>query len=104
MKSQNHTYQLMTAFAIVSLLLLVPFPIVGQSEHKFSEWASASSKAESEKTDKSANKNASSEDGLEELSALLREHEQLGDDGFEDAVKQISEIEGALELSDLAIH
>ncbi|HSB08605.1 MAG TPA: hemerythrin domain-containing protein [Blastocatellia bacterium] len=30
------------------------------------------------------------------------EHEQFGEDGFEDAVKQISEIESELELADLA--
>jgi hemerythrin-like domain-containing protein len=30
------------------------------------------------------------------------EHEQFGEDGFEDAVKQISEIEGSLGLADIA--
>jgi hypothetical protein len=31
------------------------------------------------------------------------EHEQFGEDGFEDAVKQIAEIEGELGLADLAL-
>jgi hemerythrin-like domain-containing protein len=30
------------------------------------------------------------------------EHEQFGEDGFENAVKQISEIEGSLGLADIA--
>jgi hypothetical protein len=30
------------------------------------------------------------------------EHQQFGADGFDDAVKQIGEIEGSLNLSDLA--
>ena len=41
---------------------------------------------------------------LDEMNAKFEdiEHEQFGDDGFEDAVKQISEIEGSLGLSDIA--
>jgi hemerythrin superfamily protein len=31
------------------------------------------------------------------------EHDQFGDDGYEDAVKQISEIESSLGLSDISI-
>jgi len=30
------------------------------------------------------------------------EHEQFGEDGYEDAVKQIGEIEGGLGLSDIS--
>jgi hemerythrin-like domain-containing protein len=49
-------------------------------------------------------KEAVSEEQYKELSEKFEEieHEQFGADGFDDAVKQIGEIEGSLNLSDLA--
>jgi hemerythrin-like domain-containing protein len=43
-------------------------------------------------------------DQLDEMNDKFEdiEHEQFGEDGFEDAVKQISQIEDDLDLADLA--
>jgi MtrB/PioB family decaheme-associated outer membrane protein len=60
MKTSKTLNYLWVPFVILSLLLLVPCPAIGQINHRFSELASATDKTDSGKDGKSADKKAAS--------------------------------------------